>query len=445
MKRFLIALIIFSFPLLSHGQEIWTLEKCIHYAWENNLQIKQQNISVEQSENQLLKSKLDFIPSVSGSFGHSLNWGRSVDLKNLEIIENKLSQSSNASVGASILLLDGLSKLNTLKSNKVSLNISLQEVEKLKNEISISITKAYLQVLLSKEILTSTESNFASITEQRDRTKLLVDAGSQPYSSLLDMESQLASERLQLVTAKSNVVTNTLTLMQLLDLEYSETFQVSVPENILNMTVSSFNQPTAEGLYAEAVKLPVIKSAELSLEKSKYDLKLAKGKFYPTISMSASYGTYFSSTSTMADGSSYSFFSQFKDNINPSVGFSLNVPIFNNYSVATNSKNAKLTVENQEIALRIKHQTLFKEVQQAIIDAESYYQKMEAAKINLTAIEESFRYVENKFNLGVLQGTDYTVSKTNLFKAQSDYYQAKYQFIFQLKIIDFYKGIPITL
>lgn len=444
MKKYRLFTLLFLLPSVLFGQDVWTLEKCINYAWENNLQIKQQNIAVEQSENELYRSKLDFIPSFSGSMGHNLNWGRSVDLKNLEIIQNQLSQSTSASINSSITLLDGLSKLNTLKSNKTSLSISIQEVEKLKNEISISITKAYLQVLLSQQILTTTNENFLSITEQRDRTKILVEAGSQPYTSLLDLESQLASERLQVVNAQSTLITNTLTLMQLLDLEFSEDFTVFVPENI-DIVLESYRREAVDSVYEVATDLPRIKSAELSLEKSRYDLKLAKGKLYPSISMNASYGTYFSSTSTQPDKSYYPFFMQMKDNINPTLGFGLSIPIFNNWSISTNVKNAKLAVESKKIELKIRHQNLYKEIQQSIVDADSYYQKVLASETNLRSIEESFRYTEQKFNIGAVNSTDYIVSKTNLFKAQSDYYQAKYQFVFQLKIIDFYKGIPITL
>ena len=443
IRHILISVLILILSPALRAQETWTLEKCIEYAWSNNLSIKQQNIEVSRSEAQLLQDKLDFAPSLNVSFGHNLNWGRSVDLQNLEIIHNKLSQSTSASANASIYLLDGLSKLYGLKSSQKSLEISIQEVERLKDEISVSIAKSYLQILLAREILAAAEESFHSLQEQRDRTRLLVEAGSQPYTSLLDIESQLASERVQVVTAESQVRTNTLALQQLLDLQYSPDFRIAVPD--IDYIIQGYTADNIEEIYAGALSMPVIQSARLALDKGELDLKSAKGQFYPKISLSASYGTFYSSSTFAPDGSVYPFFEQFRDNINPSITVGLSIPIFNNWSVKTNVRNARLARESLELELRSKEQTLYKEIQTAVTEAETYYRQMEAAEANVASMQESFRYVEEKFNSGVLNGTDYTVARANLFKARSEYLQARYQFVFQLKIIDFYKGIPMSL
>lgn len=444
MKQTVTALILtLILPLTVSAQDIWTLDRCIEYAWANNLTIRQQSIEVSRSENQLLQNKLNFIPSLNASMGHSLNWGRSVDLQNLEIIRNQLSQSTSISANASIYLLDGLSKLNTLRSSRKSLEMSIQEVERLKDEISVSITRSYLQILLSREILSAATESFQSVSEQRERIRLLVEAGSQPYSSLLEIESQLASERVQVVTAENQLTTNTLALQQLLDLPYSKDFQVAVPDvsNILTAYIAE----NTDDIYASAQSMPLIQSARLALDKGELDLKTAKGQYYPKISLSASYGTFYSSSSLAPDGSTYPFFEQFRDNINPSVSIGMSIPIFNNWTVKTNVKNAKLSRHSLELDLRMKQQTLYKDIQTAVTEAETFFRQMEAALANVTSMEESLRYVEEKLEAGALNGTDYTVAKTNLFKARSEYLQAKYQFLFQLKIIDYYKGIPITL
>ena len=436
-------LMLLVLPITLRSQEIWTLEKCIEYAWANNLSVKQQNIEVSRAENQLTQDKLDFIPSLNASLGHNLNWGRSVDLQNLEIIHNKLSQSTSASVNSSVYLLDGLSKIYGLKSSRKSLEISLQEVERLKDEISVSIVQSYLQILLSREILTAARESFRSMSEQRDRTALLVEAGSQPYSSLLELESQLASERVQVVTARNQVTTSTLALQQLLDLPYDKDFRIAVPD--INLTIGTYTMDSPDDIYASAQSMPVIQSARLALDKGDLDLKSARGQYWPKISLSASYGTFYSSSSFAPDGSTYPFFEQFRDNINPSVSIGLSIPIFNNWNVRTSVRNARLSRRSLEIDLRLKQQNLYKEIQTAVTEADTYYRQMEAAQANVASMEESFRYVEEKFNAGALNGTDYTVARTNLFKARSEYIQAKYQFVFQLKIIDYYKGIPFTL
>ena len=234
MKRTIIFLTVFSFSLPAFtslkGQEAWTLEKCIRYAAENNLQIKQQSLMVQQAENNVLQSKLDFVPSVSGSVSHNMSWGRSANLQDLEIIENKLSQSTSANLSASMNLLEGLSKFNTLKSNKTQLEIYNYEVEKLRNDISINITQAYLQVLLAQQMEKTAAESYKSVEEQVERTRKLVDAGSQAYSTLLEIQSQLGTEKVQWVTAQNDVRSNLLTLKQLLDLSPDTPFDIYVPD-----------------------------------------------------------------------------------------------------------------------------------------------------------------------------------------------------------------------
>jgi len=434
-------------PIMVHGQDSgWTLRQCIDYAWENNLYVRQSNVDVLRNENLLKKYKLAFIPNFNASTNYNMNWGRSVDLRDLTILDNTFSQNVSGSLGASIYLLDGLSKHFSIKSGTVARDISIQSVEKLKNEISIEITRAYLQVLLSDKLLETAKENLVSITRQRDRTKVLYEEGDQPYSALLDMESQRASERVQVVSASTDLRKNTLTLMQLLDLQYDTSFKVCVPDSTVMAEYALMYSPeNADDLYVGACSLPAIREAELSLEKSRIDLKAAQGKYYPTISMSASYGTYFSTTAKGVDGKDYPYIDQINNNVNPTLGFSLNIPIFNGYSVATNVKNAKLDVKNQELQLDIRRQDLYKEIQQAILDAESFYEKMLASKVNLDSMRETLKYTEGKFTVGALNSTDYIVARTKYSQAQSDFYQALYQFVFQLKIIDFYKLKPIEL
>lgn len=437
LKSMILSLVLFT-GINAAAQDIWTLEKCIRYAHENNLQIQQQQLNVEQSKNNVLQSKLDFIPTISGSMNHSMNWGRSVNLQDLEIIKNQLSQSTSANLSASLTIFEGFSKHKTLKSNKTQLEISRQQVEQLKNEISISITQAYLQVLLAKEIEKTALESYNSVAEQVARTKKLVAAGSQAYSSQLEIQAQLATEKVQLVTAQNNVRTNTLTLIQLLDIPTDSDFLISAYDN-LNETILPFNEDNINSIYGSALSLPQIKSSELTLEKSKLQYKIQKGAALPRISFSAGYGTYYS------DGQSQAFFSQFNDNRNPSIGFGLSIPIFNGWRSNTAIRNARISVKSSEIELKKAHQTLYKEIQQAYNEALSCYEKYKAAQQNMESAKESFGYTEKKFDLGMLNGTDYTVAKTNLFKSQSEYYQSKFQYLFQLKILDFYKGIPIKL
>ncbi|NTU94408.1 MAG: TolC family protein [Bacteroidales bacterium] len=423
--------------LLSAQQKLWSLEECIKYAWDNNLKIKQQELVVEESDNNLLQSKLNYVPSVNASVSHSMNWGRSVNMNDLQIIENQLSQSTSASARASINLFEGMAKNNDLKSKQVIREISVQEVSRIKNDISIEIARSYLQVLLSKEILNTAKSSLASIDEQVARTKKLVDAGSQAYSSLLEIQAQLATEKLQLTNAENQVSSNLLSLKQLLDLSTDSSFDISLPN--LDNFVSDFKGVSIDELYSSSLNLPQVKSVRLSRDNSNLQLAIAKGRSYPTVSFTAAYGSYFSDSRDVA------FMTQFNENRNPSLSFGLSIPVFNSWRTNTAIRNARIEVKKSDINVKSQEQLLYKEIQQAANDAHSYFARFKATEDNVKAMQESFRYVQQKFDVGVLNATDYTVAKANLFKSQSDFYQAKYQYIFQLKILDFYKGNPITL
>ena len=422
-----------------YAQSTWTLQQCIDYARQNNLQVKMEEIGVEQAQNIAKQSKWDIAPSVNAGLSHSMSWGRSVNLQTLEIIKNKRSMSTSGSLSASATIFQGLSKTNTIKSNMTSLKIAEQQVEKVKNDITIQITRAYLQLLLSREIEKSALQSCQSTEEQVERTAKLVDAGSQAYSTLLEVKAQLANEKSQLVSASSDVRTNMLTLVQLLDLpaDMASSFDVVAPDSTLSENL--LPEGNAEGIYEQALELPQVKIAEYSLEKSKFDYKAAWGRLMPSLSVQAGYGSYYT------DGQSGAFFTQFEHNKNPSLGFSLNIPIFNGLAARMGTRNARLAVRNSQLLLEVQKQSLFKEIQTAYNEAWNARERMKAAKENMRSIQESFTYTENKFNVGMMNATDYNIAKTNLFKAVSAYYQAKYQYLFELKILDFYKGKAINL
>ena len=421
----------------SFSQEKWSLEKCIRHAQENNLQIKQQEIMAEQAGNELLAAKMEYVPSVNASMNHNLSWGRSVNLNDLEIIENQMSQSTSLNLSASIPLFEGMRKQNTVKSQMKQLEIAGVNVEKLKDEISLSVARGYLQILLGYEMEKSAVESCNSLQEQVKKCRTMVEAGSLAYSSLLELEAQLANERVQVVNARNNVRSNILALAQLLDMEDFSDFSIEVPE-IGHLTIS-LPEESVDEIFDMATSMPAVKGAELAVEQSRLQYRIQKGAALPTLSFSAGYGTYYSNNQDTP------FFSQFDNNRNPSMGFGLSIPIFNNLRNSTSIKNARLNVKARETELEITRQNLLKEIQQAYNDAVASFEKYNASKQNMASAQESFKYSQEKFNAGMLSGTDYTVAKTNLSKAQSECIQSKFQYIFQLKVLDYYKNVPLTL
>ena len=389
----------------SYAQDTWSLERCIGHALLNNLQIKEQKLSIEEAQNSVLQAKLSFIPSVD-----------------LSVNYNSQIQNTSAEFSASMPLLRGFSKTNILKSNKVQLQIMQSAAKKLENDITISITQAFLQILLSKEIYKCAQESYNSVSMQVVRTRKLVEAGSQAYSTLLDIQAQLANERVQFITASNDVKNSTLALSQLLDLSKNQDFTIEIPKNIgpLPDTLDG----NMEALYSCALSLPQIRSAELELEKSRYDYKIQKGAFYPSVSLS---------------------FSKLDGNGRATVGLNMSISIFNGWHAGCAAKNALLNIRKNELYLEKQPQQLYNEIVQAYTDASDAYEKYLAAQQNMNANRESFNHVVQKFNIGMLESTDYIVAKTNLSRAESEYYRAKFQYLFQLKLLDFYKGIPITL
>lgn len=454
------------FPAFLQAQNIWSLEECIHYAWENNLTIKQQELGVRQSENIHFQSKMAFTPSLSARVSENINWGQSVDLSTLTILNHVRSSNTGVGIYADMDLFSGLQRLNTVKQEKSKWHIAVEEVQKLKNDISIEITRSYLNVLLAGEILQAAIQSRESVAEQRNRTKKLVDAGGQPLSALLEIESQLATEELQVVEAQNNLRTYYLVLKQLLDIPASSDFQILIPQD---EDFPSMDPVSVEEMFYTSLNLPQIKKTEYGLEQRKHELAIAQGGRYPRITLSVGYSSFYSDANKrrkpdpdpddngdddtngggglddLFGNTSADFWEQMKNNNNPSIGLSMTIPIFNRWQINTSVKNAKLGVEMAQLEMENAKQLLMKEVQQAANDATSTYLRVEAAEKNMLAMEESFRYVQQKFDIGMLNGTDYIVSKTNLFKAKSNYIQAKFEHVFKLKILDFYKGIPITL
>ena len=442
LRKYFCILPFATFILLAggaYGQDNWTLDRCIIHALENNLQVKQMEQDVEIAGNNLTESRLAYIPSLNASMGHNMSWGRSVNLNDLEIVENMLSQSSSLNLAASLPLFEGFRKQNTIKSNIKQLQIAQANIEALKDDIAIAVAKGYLQVLLAREIEATAERSCSVAAQQVERTTALVEAGQQPYSSLLEVKSQLANENVQLATTRNNSSTALLELAQLLGMARAEGFDVEVPAT-LEEIIAPTSDLDIDSIILKAVQvLPAVGKAQLVQQQSEIQLKIQKGASLPTLSVSAGYGTYYSSSQDAA------FFTQFNNNRNPSVGLNLSIPIFNNWRNSTAVKNARANAEKSNIGVNMAIQELEKQIRLTYNEVLGSYEKLKAAQANKDTAAETFSHTSEKFNIGMLNGTDYTTAKNNLLKAESEYLQCKYQYIFQQKIMDYYKLIPLTL
>lgn len=444
MKKILILILtclLSSQGLLFSQQKVWSLEECIKYAIENNIQIKQQAIQTEVQKNSLALSKFQLLPSLNGQASYSYSSGRALDQSTYTYVNNTL-QSDYFYIGGQMPIFNGLQYYNAIRKNSYQVLASEQDLKNISDNVALNVALVYLQVLLNKELAAANENQLNITLQQIGTTRKLVDAGSVAKGNLLQIEAQAAQEELSLITMKNQLETSILTLTQFLELKTPAGFEVVVPE--INVDANAIVTGNIDEIYAIAEKnRPDIKSSELNLTATQYALKMAKGGRSPILSLNYSYNARYSSPSALEGDQS--FVGQLKTSRSPGAGLTLNIPILNGWQVNKSIANSKLNVETSQYNLEGTKKQLYKNIQQAYTDAVAALKKYNVSIKAIASTEESFRYTEQKFNVGMVTPVDYNAAKTQLLKSQSDMAQAKYEFIFKTKVLDFYKGIPLKL
>ena len=446
-------IVLLSYHLTVFSQDAWTFEQCIRYACDNNIQLKQQQLAVDQAENNLLQSKLNLLPNLNASGNFNSSKGKVLDQNTFTIVDGTTVNSLTGSIGSSVTLFKGWQQKNTIDRNQFSLWASIEDVEKLKNDLSIHIALYYLQIIHAQEQLEVAENQLKLTLLQVERTAVLVDAGSVPEGNLFEIQSQAAREELQVVTARNTWDMARLNLSQLLDLETKTNFQVVVPD-LSNIGISEITGSVDDVYSTAETVLPQIKAAEYNLKGMEKQLSIAKGYRSPTLTFSAGTGSRYSNSASpraLKDDNGNTYFvdfplkEQLDANINSYIGVGLNIPIFNGWQVQTNIKNARLNLQNYRYQLQLSRNTLYKEIQQAHADAEAALKQYLAAAKTVVSMEEAFRYTEQRYEVGLMNFVDYSTAKTRFTAAQSDLLQSKFQYIFKTKVLDFYNGRAITL
>jgi len=476
MFRFIVIsllLLIFNFAVISQTKKL-SFEQCILYAISNNLQVKMQNLSLEQSKEQYLKSKMQLLPSLNANANQGYTIGRTIDPLTNEFAENNV-RSNNFSISANWTLFSGFQNINTLQQNYYMLQASEKDYEKVQTDILLNVTSAFLQIILANELLNVAKFQRDLSKMQVERTSKLLAAGNVSKGAVLEMESQLASDDLQIVVASNNLELAKLNLFQLLELNINDSIDLEFPT--LSDPDSIMPPLSPEQVYNEALQfMPAIKSSELKMKAAEKGFQAAKGYRSPRISLGASYASGYSSQRKEIDGFSFDtpyisgytidgngnqypvysynvkydyrtadFKKQLNDNISKSLTINLTIPIFNNWQANYAVSSAKINALQSKYNFELAKKQLVMEVQQAYNDALSAYKKYVAAKKAEKAANESFKYVEQKFNVGLASSYDFHLSKTNLIRAQSELIKSKYEYIFKIKVLDFYMGKPLKL
>jgi outer membrane protein len=470
---FLVIVVLLSLAQPAFTQKIWTLEDCINYALENNLDINRQLFTVETNKSSLLQSGLNMLPNLNANGSNIWNFGQTIDMYTNTFATTTV-RSNNFYISSNVTLFGGLQKLNTYKENKINLLASQYDLDVIKNNISLSVAGYYLDILFNLELLDVATEQLQITTAQSERIRKLVDAGSSARGDLLNIQAQKATEELNVVDARNRLYISYLSLQQLIDLPVTKDFRVEKPQ--LKLVQPPKDSVSAEVIFLHAMKTrPEIAAAELRVQSAQKRLAIARGYVQPTLSLSGTWGTGYSGASTQVDPGvpadtsfipigytqntheivmmpeiNYAyrtkpFGDQLRDNTNKSVGFYLNIPIFNGWSGRTAIKQAKIQKSVAEIDLGIKTRDLRKLIEQAYADAVSSLQKYSASQDKVKAQSEAFTYAQQKFDVGVMNSYDYNNTKKDLTRAESDLLQAKYDFIFKTTILNFYAGNPIKI
>ena len=432
---FTICLYIGCFQL--QAQDVWNLQRCIEHAITHNLSIKQQEASRNQSEVELNTAKWSRLPNLNGNVGQSFNFGRAIQADNT--YGNRNTRNTNFSVGTNIPLFTGLQIPNNIGLARLNLKAATEDLQKAKEDISIQVASFYLQVLFNKELMKVADSQLSLSKEQLARKTAFFQNGKASEAEVYEAKARVAQDEMSAVQAENNYQLALLDLTQLLELPTPDGFQIEIPQ--MDIIMGSLTLP--EDVYTEALlSKPVIKAAQYRLEGADKSIRIAQSAYYPQLNFGAGLSTNYYNMSGIENAS---FSSQWHQNFNKYLQLSLSIPIFNRFSTRNRVKSAKIQKNALQWRLEETKKALYKEIQQAYYNALAAEAKFKSSQSASEAAAVSFQLISEKYANGKASATEYNEMRTNWMRALSDHIQARYDYLFRSKILDFYKGIPLML
>jgi len=447
----LVFAMLFGFGLAGHAQsKQWTLEECVRYALENNITIKLTELDVKNAEIDKRGALGSYLPSVNGNASHSWNIGLNQDLTT-GILRNQTTQYSSVGLNAGVDIYKGLQNQNTYRRAKLSIIASKYQLLKMQEDISLNVASAFLQILSNKEDLKVKKEQLAIDEKRYARSEEMVNAGTIPRGDLFDLKATVATDKQNIAVSENNLLISKLSLAQLLQLKEFADFDV-IDDTNLNDENNILAQTPVE-IYDKAKDIRTdVKLAQTNLEIAEKNVAIAKGAFQPTLTGFYGFNTRASYSDQVrfdANDQPYTvgpdpIFQQFSDNKGHNFGLQLNVPIFNGWSVKNNVERSKVNLEKSKIDLEQKSLDLQRDVYTAFTDARAALNTYEASTVTLEARQQAYNYAKEKYDVGLMNSFDFTQAQTLLTNAQSDVIRTKYDYMFKIKIIEFYFGIPIV-
>jgi len=426
--------------IAAFGQELpsepWTLRDCIAWAQEHNIAVQQSDITAQRSEMELNTAENSRLPGVSASASQNFSFGRGLSMENTYVNTN--TASTSFSLGGELNLFNGFSTNENIKLDRLNLQAAMADLDKARADLSVNVAQAYVQILYDMEIREVAQRQVGIDSLQVERLTAMVSNGKASGAELAQQEATLAQSRYSLTQAENDLSLAILTLTQLLELPSPEGFSIVAPE--ADPETTRIEDP--ESVYASAlVSRPEILAEQYRLSGYDHQVRIAQSSLYPSLSLSGGLSTNYYNTSGY-DNEAFS--DQLKNNFSQYVGLSLNVPIFNRLSTRNSIRAAMLQRRDQELQLENTKKTLYKEIQQAYYNAVASLSKYRSSEEAAVSAEKSFDLTKAKYENGKASITEFNEARNNALKSASDLIQSRYEFLFQTKLLSFYKGIPLS-
>jgi outer membrane protein len=434
-KIITVVLAMMSMALSLSAQEgAWTLGACINHALEKNITVQKANVTTQKSESYLEQSKALRTPSLSASARQNLAWNKEAPSY------SSYGRSENTSLGvsSSVDIYKG-GKINAqIKQSSLELNSAMLNAETIKESVSLNVVKLYLTVLYAKEQLLIAQQQVEASQKQLQLSEERLRLGDASKSDYLQIKSSLADDKLNLANAESSLAMAKVDLMQMMELPVDASFDVSDPA--LQTAIDKQLKPDAMAVYAEALAAkPQVKKAQFDTQSAELDKTIAKANYYPSLSLDGAVGT--SYASAMND---YTFSQQMDNQLSPSLGLTLSIPIYQKKQAKTSVTIAKLAYTEAQLSETDTRNQLRKEVEQSCMDVATGQIEFRAGIEKLDANQEAYNVSEEKFKIGMMSVVDFIFQKNNLIEAQVAMLKAKYNLMFSYKILDFYRGLPLN-
>ena len=442
-----ILLALFAVTLSSAQVRQWTLQECVEYAVENNLTVEQFELDLENAKIDKSDAVGNLFPSLNGTMSASSNTGFSINPTN-NLPTNSTANNVNISATSSITLFDGLRNINQLHRAKMNAIANQYRLDDLKDDIRLNVANAYLEVVSNKEQLKTFRAQYAVTEQDLKRTKELVESGVVPRGDLLEIEATAANQEQQIINGEGNVLISKVNLAQLLQITDYENFDVAEEE--FDIPPSDILDNSPKVIFDKAMTFRNdIKFSESNVELAEQDVKIAKGAYLPTLSAFVQYGTRYSDVTQIPDGNGVPYTPSLTDQLwifdGISYGAQLNIPVFNGWSTRNNVMRSQIGLEKAKLQLEQDKLDLENTIQQAYVNVNTFEKAYAAAEKTLEARTLAYEYAKERYDVGLMNAFDFSQAQARVENAQADVIRTKYDYIFRLKILEFYFGIPISL